>query len=147
MLLIYTHKITNRNKYIFNLIFKEILGIDFELTIDAEDFKKNRGPKLSYTHSQLCDELFFSCRSLLFERGICEQNISVFDFNNNKVFFATGKDSELPFDVFAASFYLVSRYEEYLPHIRDVHDRFAAEDSLAFMNITYMRQIFFVTTH
>lgn len=89
---------------------------------------------MSYTHNQLGDELFFNSRNLLFETGISEQNISVFDYNSNKVFFATGKTSALPFDVFAASFYLVSRYEEYLPHIRDEHDRFLAEDSLAFTN-------------
>lgn len=134
MLLIYTHKITPRNKYIFNLIFKNILGIDFKLTIDAGYFKKHEGPKLSYSNAPLDDELFFTSRGLLFETGIAEQHISVFDHNSNKVFFATGKASALPFDVFAASFYLVSRYEEYLPHIRDVHDRFSAEDSLAFTN-------------
>ena len=38
----------------------------------------------------------------------------------------------LPFDIFAASFFLLSRYEEYLPHVRDVHERFTAEQSLAF---------------
>ncbi len=134
MLLVYTHKITHRNKYIFNLMFKDILGIDFSLTTDAEELKRYEGAKLSYTYNPVADELFFISRNLLFETGINEQNISVFDFNNNKVFFATGKLSALPFDVFAASFYLVSRYEEYLPHIRDEHDRFDAKDSLAFMN-------------
>ncbi len=134
MLLIYTHKISHRNKYIFNLIFKDILGIDFIITIDAEEFKKHKGAKLSYTHTALGDELFFVSRNLLFESGILEQNISVFEFNSSKVFYATGKISSLPFDVFAASFYLVSRYEEYLPHIRDEHDRFEAKDSLAFIN-------------
>lgn len=134
MFLIYTHKITHRNKYIFNLIFKDILQFDFSLTSDQDEFVKHSGAKLSYTHNPLSDEVFFSSRNLLFENGITEQNISVFDFNSNKVFFATGKSSALPFDVFAASFYLVSRYEEYLPHIRDEHDRFDAKDSLAFMN-------------
>lgn len=134
MLFIYTHKITHRNKYIFNLIFKDILGLDFSLTSDVEEFKSFAGPKLSYAANPIADELFFSSRNLLFETGITEQNISVFDFNNSKVFFATGKLSALPFDVFASSFYLVSRYEEYLPHIRDEHDRFDAKDSLAFNN-------------
>ncbi|MGZ4033570.1 MAG: polysaccharide deacetylase family protein [Bacteroidia bacterium] len=134
MLRIYTHKITQRNKYIFNLIFKDILNIDFTLTSDLEEFKKYNDPKLSYTNNAIADEVFFISRNLLFENGITEQNISVFDYNANKVFFATGKASALPFDVFAASFYLVSRYEEYLPHIRDEHDRFDAKDSLAFMN-------------
>ena len=134
MLLVYTHKITHRNKYIFNLLFKDILGIDFKLTPDREEFKLYEGAKLSYTNSPIGDELFFVSRNLLFETGITEQNISVLEFNNNKVFFATGKASVFPFDIFAASFYLVSRYEEYLPHIRDEHDRFDAKDSLAFMN-------------
>ncbi|MES2591069.1 MAG: polysaccharide deacetylase family protein [Bacteroidota bacterium] len=134
MLLVYTHKTTHRNRYILNLIFKDILGIDFELTVNAEYFKTYNGPKLSYTNNPLADELFFISRGLLFETGITEQNISVFDYKDHKAFFATGKASAMPFDVFAASFYLVSRYEEYLPHIRDEHDRFIAENSLAFMN-------------
>lgn len=134
MLLIYTHKITHRNRYIFNLIFKDVLGIDFKLVTDAAYFKNQDCPKLSYTTNPVADELLFVSRNLLFETGIAEQHISVFDYLGNKVFFAAGKASALPFDVFAASFYLISRYEEYLPHIRDVHDRFAAEDSLAFMN-------------
>ncbi len=37
-----------------------------------------------------------------------------------------------PFDPFAASFYLVSRYEEYLPHLRDYHDRYDTSESLAY---------------
>ena len=134
MLLVYTHKITHRNKYIFNLILKDILGLDFTLTTDIELFKKEEGAKLSYTNNPVSDELFFISRQLLFETGITEQNISVFEHDLTKVFFATGKSSALPFDIFAASFYLVSRYEEYLPHIRDEHDRFEAKDSLAFMN-------------
>lgn len=134
MLLIYTHKITHRNKYIFNLIFKDIIGIDFTLTTDVEELRRYEGAKLSYTHNPIADELFFTSRHLLFETGINEQNISVFEYEDHKVFFATGKASALPFDVFAASFYLVSRYEEYLPHIRDIHDRFDAKDSVAFMN-------------
>lgn len=134
MLLIYTHKITHRNKYIFNLIFKDYLNIDFALTDNVEEFKNYTSPKLSYTINPVSDELFFTSRNLLFESGITEQNISIFEYNNEKVFFATGKASALPFDVFAASFFLVSRYEEYLPHIRDEHDRFDAKDSLAFQN-------------
>lgn len=134
MLLIYTHKITHRNKYIFNLIFKDILGVDFVLTESEEEFKQSDKYKISYTLNAIENELHFTSRNLLFENGITEQNISVFEYNSQEVFYATGKSSALPFDVFAASFYLVSRYEEYLPHIRDEHDRFDARNSLAFAN-------------
>ncbi|MCC6837271.1 MAG: polysaccharide deacetylase family protein [Bacteroidia bacterium] len=116
------------------MIFKDYLSIDFALTDNVEEFKNSTAPKLSYTINPIADELFFTSRNLLFESGITEQNISIFEYNNEKVFFATGKASALPFDVFAASFFLVSRYEEYLPHIRDEHDRFDAKDSLAFQN-------------
>ena len=40
--------------------------------------------------------------------------------------------SSMNFDVFAASFYLLSRYEEYLPHKRDVYERFPATESIAY---------------
>ena len=38
------------------------------------------------------------------------------------------------FDVFAASFFLLSRYEECLPHIRDKYNRFEASESIGFKN-------------
>ncbi len=134
MLLIYTHQLTHRNKYIFNLLFNDILGIAIKLTSDLTFFESETMPKISYAPNAIANELHFESRGLLFESGINEQNISVFEYNNNKVFFATSKSSALPFDVFAASFYLVSRYEEYLPHIRDEHERFEAKDSLAYIN-------------
>jgi hypothetical protein len=134
MLLIYTHQITHRNKYIFNLLIKDILKMDYQLTTDLAFFKTAAGAKFSYCNQVIGEELFFESSSLLFETGIKEQNISVFEFKAHKVFFATGKKSALPFDLFAASFYLVSRYEEYLPHIRDEHERFEAKDSLAYMH-------------
>jgi len=37
-------------------------------------------------------------------------------------------------DVFAASFYLISRYEEYLPHLKDSKGRFQLLESIAFKN-------------
>jgi hypothetical protein len=109
-----------------------MLGLDFSLTDKEQEFRDAQGYKVSYSNNRVADEIHFESRHLLLETGITEQNISVFDYRDCKVFFATGKSSALPFDVFAAAFYLVSRYEEYLPHIRDEHDRFDAKDSLAF---------------
>ncbi|MFL5740591.1 MAG: polysaccharide deacetylase family protein, partial [Flavisolibacter sp.] len=43
-------------------------------------------------------------------------------------------EGDTGFDLFAAIFYLVTRYEEYLPHGKDSYDRFAHEDSVAFKN-------------
>jgi hypothetical protein len=104
------------------------------MTDNADEFAAASGVKVSYTQQAIKDELFFYSRHLLFETGISEQNISVFDWEGNPVFFAAGKTSALPFDPFSCGFYLVSRYEEYLPHIRDSNDRFDAHNSLAYQH-------------
>ena len=38
--------------------------------------------------------------------------------DNIPTFFNTANEGAYPFDIFAASFYLISRYEEYLPHLK-----------------------------
>ncbi len=134
MILVYSHKLSNRVKYIFKVIFKNVLKIDLEFTSDVDYFEKSTLPKINYSNQKLNTGVYFQASSLLFETGIKEQLISVFKHNELPCFFSVGKESSLPFDVFAASFYLVSRYEEYLPQIRDEHDRFTAKESLAFQH-------------
>ena len=48
MVLIYTHKITSRSKYTLKLFFKDIIGVNFELTTNLEEFKKYTGIKINY---------------------------------------------------------------------------------------------------
>ncbi len=134
MILIYSHKLTPRLRYIFKTIFKNVLKTEIHFTDNIEEFEKSDTIKINYSPSKLNSGLFFQSSTILFETGIKEQEISLFEFEGNKCFFSVGKDSEFPFDPFAASFYLISRYEEYLPHIKDNHERFLASESLAFQN-------------
>jgi hypothetical protein len=67
---------------------------------------------------------------LLFENGIQQQTIDCFETNQSKAFFRTA-GAGLSFDIFAAIFFLLSRYEEYLPHQKDMYGRYAHEQSLA----------------
>lgn len=130
-MLIYSHKITNRLQYIFKTIFTDVLLTNIEITGNLNQFESFEGVKINYSNSKLNSGIFFQPSTILFETGINEQNISVFEFESNKCFFSVGRDSVFPFDPFAASFYLISRYEEYLPHIKDQHERFVASESLA----------------
>jgi hypothetical protein len=139
MILIYTSKITPRVKYIFNLLFRDVFGVKYELTCDKESYLNFSGAKLTYGYQPFGDELFVQAKGLLFETGISDQEITVFNWNDTKAFFSVGPKSCLPFDIFSASFFLASRYEEYLPHIRDVHDRFDAPISLAY-NYNFLHQ-------
>ncbi len=134
MLLIYSPKITNRLQYIFEHLFEEMLGLNFSITTDKEIFIAFDGAKVNYSSRSFEDELFIEASGLLFERGIKQQKIEVADFEDTKMFYLHEESSSLPFDPFAASFYLISRYEEYLPFLPDVHGRFSASSSLAYQN-------------
>ena len=67
---------------------------------------------------------------MLFETDIRPQDTACFELNFHKAFFETKGD--LSFDIFAASFYLISRYEEWLPHEKDQYGRYAHTNSLAY---------------
>jgi hypothetical protein len=130
-MLVYSLQITSRLKYITGFIGKEITGKPFELTDDVEVFKNYNGPKINYSGSRINnEELIINNCPLLFETTIKVQNIECFEINSFKAFFKTTGD--YPFDIFAASFYLLSRYEEYLPHKKDLYGRYAYENSLAY---------------
>ena len=130
-MIIYSHIITPRLRYITEFIGKEICGKAFELTADKNYFINSSDPKLNYSDQNLpnCPLSIVNCQ-LLFETEIRKQETDCFIANNFKAFFKTSGD--YPFDIFAASFYLLSRYEEYLPHSKDSYGRYAHENSLAF---------------
>ncbi|MES2651614.1 MAG: polysaccharide deacetylase family protein [Bacteroidota bacterium] len=130
-LLIYSPKISPRIKYTFNFIFREILNCEFEFTSISNDFEKCSTPKISYAEMALADELFFCCSPLLLKHTIEPIAINTTTFGDQEVPFPV-KNSALPFDVFAASFYFLSRYEEYLPFNADEHGRYPAEQSLQY---------------
>ncbi len=135
MILIYTTKTTRRISYIFKLIFKELLKTDFRITNSIEEFQSSSLPKISYSHHPIGDELFFFAHDLLFENGINDQHLVFVKYDNVQVFFPVYEHhAAMPFDPFAASFFLVSRYEEYLPFIKDEYDRFTPQDSIAYKN-------------
>ena len=132
MILVYCDHITERHRFIFDFIFGDILGTGCQLTPNREEFEACAGPKISYTPSGIPGKLHFQSHPLLGEKGIKDQQIKISKWNGLPVFFQVEGPSALPFDPFAISFYLVSRYEEYLPFEHDEHGRFRPELSLAY---------------
>ena len=132
MILIYTHKITPRVRYIFKHVFTRILLIPVDFTTKVEDFVAFNGPKMTYTKSPFGNEFFVKSNDLLFEQGVNDMEIIIQKWEEVACFFNAGPKSLIPYDIFAASFYLISRYEEYLPHVKDAHGRYTAEQSMAY---------------
>ncbi len=124
-----------------------ILGLEIDFTTKIEDFIKHNGPKITYTKQPLQNEFFIRSNELLFDKGITDIDLNIHDWNGVPCFFKTGDKSAIPYDIFAASFYFLSRYEEYLPHVKDVHGRFPSEESVAVVNNFIKRPVVDIWAH
>lgn len=130
MILVYTPHKTPRIRYTFRLIFKDLLGLDLHYTHSKEEYLQATSPKINYSREALQSGIYLQSAPLLYETDINEQELKTGSYQGVPSFFQTGVKSALPFDPLAASFYLVSRYEEYIPFIPDAHGRFPAQAAL-----------------
>jgi hypothetical protein len=134
MLTIYSDRDNPRWKYITTVLLQEICGIAIKHTTSRELFMAAGTGKINYSHTRITDdEILIRPVELLFENDVRDQKISVSKKQEIPVFYVTS-ESDFPFDIFAASFYLISRYEEYLPHGKDNFGRYDHTQSLAFRN-------------
>lgn len=126
MLTIYSEHISARLAYVIEVIFEDILGVDVLLTENQDTFRKSSGG-LNYSNIPIPDKAYIRPHGILFEEGIRTQEIR-WNLDDTASFFPTESDL-VKHDVFAASFYLLSRYEEYLPHQKDDIGRFQGRSS------------------
>lgn len=134
MLLVYIPKLTNRLGYTLKVVLGSILRINYEITTDKDFFLSYEGAKLCYGTERTDEKaVWIKSQKLLFQYSIEDQEIGCIDYENTKAIFPVfGKDLDFPFDLLAATFYQISRYEEYLPNRRDEHGRFMATESIAY---------------
>lgn len=133
-LIIYLEKITPRIRYIFDLIFNDIIKIEYQLITNANLYKTSTYAKINYSKVSNLPGINVTPNSLLFENTIEKKyldELSISEWENVPVFFQTSS-KDIPFDIFAASFFLVSRYEEYLPFEPDRHGRFYFKNSVSY---------------
>lgn len=132
---IYTEKYTKRFKYIAEHIFRHILREEVVFIRDLDKAKQCKEPLICYSRATTLPNAINICpHGLLFQADIRSQEIAVSDWENTRIFFQTGYGSyDVPFDIFSASFYLLSRYEEYGAPV-DEDGRYKKENSLAYKN-------------
>ena len=129
---IYSAEDSPRLTYIAGIILGDILGLQWQVITDKRKLGKH--PVINYSSDNLSGSFKICPESILFEKGIVAKQIILREWKELPVFFQIPSDSDLPFDIFAASFYLVSRYEEYLEFIPDEFGRFPSSSSVAFKN-------------
>jgi len=123
-------EINPRIEYSFDLIFRNILGIDLDFSTNPEEYKQSALPKINYSQTNFSSGLFLKAHPILFEKSIDVQKIETIEYQQMQLFFPASDDSFLPFDPFALAFYLVTRFEEYLSENTDEHERFTDSENI-----------------
>lgn len=134
LMLIYCPELSPRLNYILKLLLGDLMGIEYSTTNIKNEFLFFEGPKLNYSFEPIDSTAFLSASGMLFEHKVIDQRKAmgeVFKWTELPVFYKSYGNSIIPFDIFSASFYLVSRFEEYLPFEADHHGRFPSSESIA----------------
>lgn len=128
MILLYCQHINSRLQYIVQTILSE----EVLLTNDIEKYSAFDGLKINYSKSKIAiQELHIKPFGLMEETDIREFKPECISWYNLTAFCMV-EEADITFDIFSASFYLLSRYEEYLPHKVDEYGRYHHSNSLAF---------------
>ncbi|GGK41705.1 MULTISPECIES: polysaccharide deacetylase family protein [Flavobacteriaceae] len=134
MIIVYSDNISNRLTYTLNVIFKSILKVNYSL-VNFEKFNKCKDSiRINYSNRSLNNCISVKPHSILFENNLKQQLIKVDWIDTIPYYFKTNDNTVFNYDIFASTFYIVSRYEEYFTTELDNHNRFKARDSVAFKN-------------
>lgn len=132
MMLIYIPAPSPRVHYVFDFVLRESLGIDYELTSNLDFFNlADNSIKWSYGEN-ISNIPSLPAINLLWETNVDHQECVKIIHEDLIPIFETENYGEVNFDILASIFYLISRYEEYLPCIKDKHGRFVAIQSIAY---------------
>lgn len=133
MLLIQCSSISNRLKFAADFVFSRVWGQNYTLEANPQIDKKYfiiTNPEQSNLQFKIPNSGF------CFETGI-NSAVNQGHFEGFPVLFPCGDgdgQADISFDLFAFVFYLLARYEEYLPHVPDLHGRFKDEDAWVVKN-------------
>jgi hypothetical protein len=122
-------------------MFERLLGLQPVFTCSPEEYQCHKGAKINYSSTALDkDEIQVFPYGILEEKGIKQDPDIDRLFESTTSFSLTVREKlvigshslRIEQDIFSAAFYLLARYEEYLPFDADHHNRFSSGLSVAF---------------
>jgi hypothetical protein len=129
---IYSDKITPRLEYTCRIIFEIILQVPYSLALSSSQIIDKEGlPTITYTENPARNRFNIIPSGLIFEEDIAPVNIKVIRRKGLPLLFPAAGYCNLGFDIFSATFFMVTRYEEYLPFTPDHFGRFPEVESLS----------------
>lgn len=125
---IFSAKRNHRFNYIVNEFFERRLGWSVTVFTNLDGFAEADGARFNYSDRKIDGVPHVIPAKIIFEKRIQEQDL---DISNQDIFkLYSTKSNTLGFDPLAAAFYLLSMYEDYLPHREDEHGRYESSESL-----------------
>lgn len=132
MIQIVTNTQSNRLRYTLDFIFNEVLGVTYVLMDELENCDKTKGPVILYNDSDVNTP-----HIKMFPQGLLDQSditdcTEVMYKLTEKILATLQKGETINEDIFSLIFFIISRYEEYLPHQADQLGRYQAKNSLSY---------------
>ena len=123
-------------KYTFEVLLVEFLGLDIDIFISAS---KNIFIVIG-NEKIFLESSFFSFRHLIAKESlpykIEESTIEIGNVKFSPLSLYKGtiktKDFNLNIDILGSTFFMLTRWEEYINPVRDAHQRFSAKESIAY---------------
>ena len=132
-IIIYCAADSNRLQYVLKWLFGEQLRCDFIVTQNAHAAHISYGKNIP---NAIC----IPDTGLLWQQDIQQHEVAIGEWQNIPTLYAV-QEYTIPFDIFSALFFLLSRYEEYYPYKPDKHGRYPATDSLLYRHHLLERPI------
>lgn len=121
-------EINNRLQYICDWIFTKRLGLAYSFILEKP---LDRNFQVIIDYSNLNQHVCIPNLGLLFLDNIETKQFEIGEWQQVPTIFAVNNEKQtIPFDIFSAIFYLISRYEEHLPYTPDTHNRYPATASI-----------------
>jgi hypothetical protein len=130
---ILTDRDSPRLRYVADLIFRRFEGLDCTVTTDPAVWEAGTPPRVLYAvrpPTSGSDAYWIRPSGLLSGQGISKDPVTEGTNGGQPILFPSASGDHA-FDVFSAAFYLVTRYEEYIPQQKDPYGRFDHRRSIA----------------
>lgn len=131
MITIYASKLTERLQYIVSFLIGDIIGSEFNLTDSIEEAKAISTPLINYSNHTIEGAFCIRPSGLLEQSGISNVDPQLTKTKEQHIIFPNN-GGHIPFDIFSAAFYLVTRYEEYDSNYTDRQGRALSEKSISY---------------
>lgn len=132
MISILVNAISSRLTYVLDWVFQERMGVAYELHTDVDSWVNSDGYRLAYSESKVPEaDLFIQSNGILFETDLKAYPPQIQRWKHSTIIFYNQPSGKVPFDIFGAIFWMLTRYEEYIGTTKDKHNRFPASASIA----------------